>query len=106
MIDGLTLLWAALTGLFRSRARLEAEILVLRQQINVLQRKSGKRFPFSHFDRLVFTGLYRLVPGILDALAIVRLETVIGWWTACNEWSGCYFSSKRHVMPSWPGGEA
>jgi len=27
-------------------------------------------------------------------------------WTACNEWSGCYFSSKRHVMPSWPGGEA
>ena len=82
MIDGLTLLWAALTGLFRSRARLEAEILVLRQQINVLQRKSGKRFPFSHFDRLVFTGLYRLVPGILDALAIVRPETVIGWHRA------------------------
>jgi len=27
-------------------------------------------------------------------------------WTACNEWSGCYVSSKRHVMPSWPGGEA
>ena len=82
MIDGLTLLWAALTGLFRSRARLEAEILVLRQQINVLRRKSAKRFPFSHFDRLVFTGLYRLVPGILDALAIVRPETVIGWHRA------------------------
>jgi len=34
MIDVLTLLWAALTGLLRARARLEAEILVLRQQIN------------------------------------------------------------------------
>jgi len=32
----------ALTRLFRSRARLEAEILVLRQQINVLRRKSGR----------------------------------------------------------------
>src|SRR5947207_12757318 len=34
------LLWSALTGLFRSRARLEAEILILQQQINVLRRKS------------------------------------------------------------------
>ena len=66
MIDGLTLLWAALTGLFRLRARLEAEILVLGRQINVLRHKSGKRIAFSHFDRPVFIGLYRLVPGILD----------------------------------------
>src|SRR5215469_3510 len=82
MIDGLTLLWAALAGLFRSRAHLEAEILVLRQQINVLRRKSGKRFRFSLFDRLVITALYRVVPGTLDALAIVRPETVIGWHRA------------------------
>jgi hypothetical protein len=77
MVDILTLLWSALAGLFRSRARLEAEILVLRQQINVLRRKSPKRFAFSNFDRLVFVGLYRLVPGIVDALAIIRPETVI-----------------------------
>jgi hypothetical protein len=50
--------------------RLEAEILVLRQQINVLRRKSPKRFVFGTFDRLVFVGLYRLAPGIVDALAI------------------------------------
>src|SRR4029077_6589558 len=36
MVDVLMLLWSALAGLFRSRARLEAEILALRQQINVL----------------------------------------------------------------------
>jgi hypothetical protein len=79
MVDGLVLLWSALTSLFRSRARLEAEILVLRQQINVLRRTSPKRFVFGTFDRLVFAGLYRLVPGIVDALAIVRPETVVRW---------------------------
>jgi hypothetical protein len=82
MIDGLPLLWDALTGLFHSSARVSAEILVLRQQINMLRHKSGKRIPFSHFDRLVFIGLYRLGPGILYALAIVRPEGVIGWHRA------------------------
>ena|ERR1700686_4835227 len=38
MVDVLVLLWSALTSLFRSRGRLEAEILVLRQQISVLRR--------------------------------------------------------------------
>jgi hypothetical protein len=82
MIDCLMLLWVAFIGLFRSRVRLEAEILVLRQQLNVLRRKSGKRFSFGNFDRLVFVGLYRLVPGIVDALAVVWPETVIGWHRA------------------------
>ena len=67
MVDGLILLRSALTSLFRSRARLEAEILVLRQQINVLRRNSPKRFVFRPFDRLVLVGLYRLAPGILGA---------------------------------------
>ena len=75
MVDVLMLLWCALSRLFRSGARLEAEILVLRQQINVLRRKSPKRFVFRTFDRLVFVELHRLAPGILDALAIVRPES-------------------------------
>jgi hypothetical protein len=66
-----------LTGLVRSRAALQAEILVLRHQINVLRRKSPKRLPFTGTDRLVFVTLYRLAPGILDALKILRPETVI-----------------------------
>ena len=69
MVDVLMLLWAALTSLFRSRARLEAEILVLRQQINVLRRKSPKKSVFRTFDRLVFVWLYHLAPTIVDALA-------------------------------------
>src|ERR1700757_1541925 len=82
MVDALVLLWSALTGLFRPRARLEAEILILRQQINVLRRRSPRRLVFGNFDRLLFVGLYRLVPGIVDALAIVRPETVIRWHRA------------------------
>src|SRR6202035_1472493 len=82
MVDVLIQLWTGLTSLFRSRVRLEAEILVLRQQINVLRRNSPKRFVFGTFDRLVFVGLYRLVPRIVDALTIVRPETVVRWHRA------------------------
>jgi hypothetical protein len=34
-----SLLWCALFGLFRSCASLQVEVLTLRQQLNVLQRK-------------------------------------------------------------------
>ena len=60
MSDLCRLIWCALIGVFRSRAELEAEILVLRHQLNVLRRKSPKRLAFSNVDRLVFEGLYRL----------------------------------------------
>jgi signal transduction histidine kinase len=40
---------SALAGLFRARARLEAEILVLWQQINVLRRKSPEEICFRQF---------------------------------------------------------
>src|SRR3954471_20648052 len=85
MIDFLMLLACVLTRLFRSRARLEAEILVLRHQLNILQRKSTERAAFKSIDRLVFTGLYRLVPGVLDALKILKPETVIRWHRAGSE---------------------
>ena len=69
-------------GLFRSRAALEAEILVLRHQLNVLRRKSPGRLAFSSIDRLVFAGMYALAPNILDALKIVKPETVLRWHRA------------------------
>jgi hypothetical protein len=71
-----------LIGLFRSRAALEAEILVLRHQLNVLRRKSPKRLAFGNIDRLVFAGLYRVAPGILDALKILKPQTLIRWHRA------------------------
>src|ERR1700757_5349296 len=82
MRDACSLIWLALIGLFRSRASLQAEILTLRHRLNVLRRKSPQRLTFSSIDRLVFSGLYRLAPGVLDALKIVRPETVIRWHRA------------------------
>src|SRR3981189_1595337 len=79
MRDVISLIWVALVGLFQSRVSLEAEILALRHQLNVLRRKSPKKLTFTSMDRLVFAGLYRLTPGMLDALKIVRPETVIRW---------------------------
>ena len=70
MRDVCSLIWLALIGLFRSRASLQVEILTLRHQLNVLRRKSPQRLTFSSIDRLVFAGLYRLAPGVLDALKI------------------------------------
>src|ERR1700682_47774 len=77
-----SLLWLALVGAFRSRASLEAENMILRHQLNVLQRKSSKRPTFGMVDRLLFAGLYRLAPEVLGALAIVKPETVIKWHRA------------------------
>ena len=79
MREACSLIWSALVLLFRSRASLAAEILVLRHQINILRRHSPKRQTFSAMDRLIFAGLYRLAPTVLNALAIVKPETVIKW---------------------------
>lgn len=77
-----SLIWLALVGAFRSWASLEAENMILRHQLNVLQRKSSKRPTFGMLDRLIFAGLYRLAPKVLGALAIVKPETVIKWHRA------------------------
>jgi transposase InsO family protein len=82
MIQLLRLLCGALIGLLRSSARREAEILVLRHQINVLRRKSPNRPALSNIDRLLFVLLSRLVPTILDALTMIRPDTVIRWHRA------------------------
>src|SRR5215831_6929889 len=76
------LIWHALIGLFRSRAALEAEVLVLRHQLNVLRRSCPKRTALSSIDRLLLVGLYRMAPGTLDALKIIRPATLLRWHRA------------------------
>src|SRR5262245_40747167 len=76
------LMWFALIGLFRSRAALEAEILVLRHQLNVLRRNYPKRMVLGSIDRLLLVGLYRLAPGTLEALKIIRPATLLRWQRA------------------------
>jgi hypothetical protein len=75
-------IWCMVAGLFRSRAALRAEILVLRHQFIILRRRSPKRLVFSNIDRLVLVNLYRFSPKVLDALAILKPATVIAWHRA------------------------
>jgi hypothetical protein len=56
MSDLCRLIWCALIGLFRRRAALEAENLVLRHQLNVLRRKAPKRVALGSIDRLLLVG--------------------------------------------------
>src|SRR5271154_449263 len=82
MVDFCKLIWCAFVGLFRSRASLQAEIVVLRHQLYVLRRKTPQRITLSGIDRLVFTRLYALAPSALGALQIVKPDTVIRWHRA------------------------
>jgi transposase InsO family protein len=82
MRDACRLIWAALIALLRSRAALAAEVLVLRHQLNVLQRKFPKRVTVSSIDRLLLVGLCRLAPSTLDALKIIRPATLLHWHRA------------------------
>jgi transposase InsO family protein len=65
---------------FKPRPRLEAEILILRHQLNILQRRTPRRrLHLRWIDRALFIWLYRRYPRILDAMSIVRPETVVRW---------------------------
>jgi hypothetical protein len=79
MVAFLTWLRLLVGSWFKSRARLEAENIVLRQQVIVPSRRSRTRVRLRNFDRLIFVWLYRLLPSVLDAILIVKPETVIHW---------------------------
>src|SRR5271163_4755513 len=79
MFEWLRQLAYALSLRFKSRARLEAENLMLRQQLSSLIRKLLKRLRLRNLDRLLLVRSYRLFPCILNAIRIVRPETLIRW---------------------------
>src|SRR6266404_8128498 len=94
--------FSMVVDLFRSRAALEAEILTLRQQINVLRRTVPTKQTFSSIDRLIFVCLYRLHPGVRDALAIVKPETVVKWHRAGFRFYWRWKSKARGGRPTVP----
>jgi hypothetical protein len=79
MIDAVSLVLGFVALLFKSRARLEVEVLVLRHQLAVLRRRAPRRPRLSAIDRLIFVWAYRLRPSVLDAICIVQPETVLRW---------------------------
>src|SRR6266404_3375336 len=79
MIGFLILFLHVLVSPFKTQVRLEAEIIMLRHQLNVLRRRVPSNPKLAVTDRLLFVWLYRLFPSVLNAVTIVQPETVIRW---------------------------
>jgi putative transposase len=69
------------TAFFRSRYNLSLEILVLRQQLGVLERKNP-RPRLRMRDRAFWILLRRLWPSWSNVLVIVKPDTVVAWHRA------------------------
>jgi len=64
-------------SLLKPKSRLAAENAALRQQLMVLQRKVRGRAQFTNSERLLFIQLYPWFPSVLNAMTIMRPETVM-----------------------------
>lgn len=62
--------------------RLEAEIIFLRHQLNVLRRGAPAKPRLTVADRLIFVWLYRFMPSLLTTAVIVQPDTIIRWHRA------------------------
>src|SRR6266446_9492846 len=79
MMDFLKLFLHILVSPFKTQARLEAEITMLRHQLTVLRRRFPTKPTVAVADRLLFVWLYRLFPSLLNAITIVQPETITRW---------------------------
>jgi hypothetical protein len=64
----------------KSRANLEAENIVLRQQVIVLSRKAPSRVRLRNIDRLIFVWLYRGFLAILNAITGLDVSGISLIW--------------------------
>jgi transposase InsO family protein len=103
MIAFLILFLHVLVLPFKIRVRLEAEIALLRHQLNVLRRQAPLKPRLTVADRLVFVWLYRLFPAVLNAVTIVQPETVIRWHRTGFRLYWRWKSRSRGGRPKIPG---
>ena len=68
MIAFLILLVHVLVSPFKTQARLEAEIVLLRHQLSVLRQRVPSRLRLTVADRPLLVWLYRLFPSVLNAV--------------------------------------
>src|SRR4030081_2904584 len=103
MIAFLILFLHVLVSPFKTRARLEAEIALLRHQLNVLRRQAPLKPRLTVADRLVFVWLYHLFPAVLNAVTIGQPETVIRWHRTGFRLYWRWKSRARGGRPKIPG---
>src|SRR5271166_6684422 len=86
MLAILRLLAAFIANLFKSRRRLEAEILFLRHQLNIelniVVRRRPLRLPLRGSDRALLVWMTRLWPSLLGLARVVEPATILRWHRA------------------------
>jgi hypothetical protein len=68
-----------LASAFKSQSRLVAENLALRHQLLVLKRKHRGRIRLRDFDRVILCWLAQMGSAVVDAIVIVKPDTVVRW---------------------------
>jgi transposase InsO family protein len=99
MLPFVGLLLHVLVSPFKTQARLEAEIIMLRHQLNVLRRRVPPKPKLTVADRLLFVWVYRLFPSVLSAVTIVQPDTIIRWHRAGFR---LHWRWKSRSLGGWP----
>jgi hypothetical protein len=83
---------------------LQLEVTALRHQVEVLRRDQGSPVRLTRLDRALWVLLYRLWSRCLDAVVIVKPETVVRWhrrgFRAFWSWKSRPRGSGRPSVPS------
>ena len=88
-----------IADLFKSRRRLEAEILCLRHQLNIALRQRPARLPLRGSDRAVLVWMTRLCPSLLGVIQVVEPATILRWHRAGFKTYWRWKSRKRAGRP-------
>jgi hypothetical protein len=99
MISLLCFFLALFVWFFKSKSRLEAKSAALRYQLIVLQRRVRGCVQLTNGDRLFLFQLYRWFPSVLQAITIIRPETLVRWHRAGFR---RYWRRKSHSLGGRP----
>ena len=82
------------------QAKLQAEVLVLRRQVQVLERQV-KRVRWTMADRMILAALRDRLPRSAWAGLLVKPETVLGWHRDLvrRKWAACRGQPRRGRPP-------
>jgi len=86
-----------ISSFLRSRHDLGLEILALRQQLAVFNRKNP-RHRINRFDRLLWVTLSSIWDRWTEALIMVKPETVVGW-RHCRESAAYIIDTSGKLQP-------
>jgi hypothetical protein len=88
-----------IANLFKSRRRLETEILCLRHQLDIALRQRPARLPLRASDRALLVWMIRLWPSRLGTIQVVEPATILRWHRAGFRTYWRWKSRKRTGRP-------